>query len=209
MIAEREVPHREYSPGEREVRVQLGGTRVERNRRAIAERSAPFGIAQVESLKSLQGCRGHAMSVRPVVWLNGGQRLAKFSTHGSHRPRECFYNAFFGGGLPLLSRDGHASSTVDRLKRQQVGRANASNRAFERGFYSLADADVACDLAGDTRIRHPARQPKRLADMGVVHRLEERRLTELKNQGLSQGHVEHTITGGVLEVGDYQHVLIR
>jgi len=81
--------------------------------------------------------------------------------------------------------------------------------AFERGFLSLPDTDVARDLAGDARAsggRPDSFMVCRTSASSMA--LRNGGLLELKRQRLLQSRIENGSAGFVVEVRYYQHILI-
>ena len=151
--------------------------------------------------------RGGGLFDGHAHFLNGSQRFAEFLPQTRRRFSQSPEHVLLVFGLHLLETQRIARRAVHRAQRDHVTAAKTGNGAAEHGFETFALADVTGNLAGHALIRLPAD----VAHRGVCARFRKNgqvgRLLQLHHQRLFERHVEHSVAGGVHEIGQHHGVL--
>src|SRR5215467_8440534 len=87
--------------------------------------------------------------------------------------------------------------------------AQAGDATLQHGFRALAFASLLRDRTYETLLRRTSHEAESFARLLIRNQTKERRLLELHRQGLLQGVVEYRLASAVVEVGQYDRVLVR
>ena len=142
------------------------------------------------------------------MFLDGRQRFANPRSEFRGELAEDVQHVFLPRRRELLLVEEISGSAVFGAETEHVLRAEARNRSRDDRRAAGTDAEVARDIAGQSRAGGLPHQLERLADAFRRHDAQKRRLLELHGEPLAQRLVEHRVAGRVREIGEDDGVLV-